>query len=73
MSESYQAALARSAQHVLVTAATESAFRSGATASRIAQLTVIDCILVAVAQRLPDLGRPALERTRSAIESRRLP
>lgn len=66
-------ALARGADHVLVTAATESAFRSGATASRIAQLTVIDCILVAVAQRLPDLGRPALERTRSAIESRRLP
>lgn len=66
-------ALARSAQHVLVTAATESAFRSGATASRIAQLTVIDCILVAVAQRLPDLGRQALERTRTAVESRRVP
>lgn len=64
-------ALARAADQVLLTAASESAFRSGATASRIAQLTVIDCVLVAVAQRLPDLGRDALERTRAAIESRR--
>lgn len=63
--------LARSVDHLLITAATESPFRSGATASRIAQLTVIDCVLVAVAKRLPDLGRQALATTRSAVENRR--
>lgn len=64
--------LAVAADHVLLTAAIESTFRSGATASRIAQLTVVDCIFVAVAQQLPDLGRDALRRTREAVESRRL-
>lgn len=65
--------IARLAAHTLLTAAHESAFRSGATASRIAQLTVVDCMFVAVAQRLPDLGRDALARTRTAIDDRRLP
>lgn len=64
--------LAGSAWRVLLTAAHESAFRSGATASRIAQLTVVDCVLVAVAQQLPDLGRDALARTRAAVEHRRV-
>lgn len=64
--------LARAAAHVLQTAAHESAFRSGATASRIAQLTVVDCVFVAVAQRLPDLGRAALARTREVMEGRRV-
>lgn len=62
--------LAQCADHLLVTAAQESLLRSGATASRIAQLTVIDCILVAVARCLPDLGRTALETTRAAVERR---
>lgn len=65
--------LAAAADMVLMTAAHESAFRSGATASRIAQLTVVDCVFVAVAQRLPDLGRTALARTRAAVEGRRIP
>lgn len=65
--------LAQLAEHLLLTVAHESAFRSGATASRIAQLTVVDCVFVAVAQRLPDLGREALGRTRAAIGGRRLP
>ncbi len=59
--------LSRVADHLLVTAAMESAFRSGATASRIAQLTVVDCLLVAVAKCLPDLGRGALATTRAAV------
>lgn len=65
--------LAAAADMALMTAAHESAFRSGATASRIAQLTVVDCVFVAVAQRLPDLGRTALARTRAAVEGRRIP
>ncbi len=36
---------------VLHTSARETTFRSGATASRIAQLTVVDCLCVALAQR----------------------
>src|SRR3954468_1479674 len=36
---------------VLTTAARETTFRSGATASRIAQLTVVDCLFIGIAQR----------------------
>ena len=50
--------LAQQADHLLVTAAQESLLRSGATASRIAQLTVIDCILVAVAPLYAGSGAP---------------
>ncbi len=39
-----RSALASIAHHVLTTAARETTFRSGATASRLAQLTVVDCI-----------------------------
>ncbi|WP_157983574.1 MurR/RpiR family transcriptional regulator, partial [Nocardiopsis sp. TNDT3] len=38
------------ADHVLTTAARETTFRSGATASRLAQLTVVDCLFVGLAQ-----------------------
>src|SRR5579875_442021 len=50
------------ADFVLLTAARETAFRSGAMTSRIAQLTVVDCLFVVLAQR--DLPRTmdALER-----------
>lgn len=64
--------LAQLADDVLATSAVESALRSGATASRIAQLTVVDCVFVAVAARLPDFGRDALARTRAAIGTRRV-
>lgn len=64
--------LAKTADDVLLTAAVESELRSGATASRIAQLTVVDCIFVAVATRVPDLGREALRRTRAAVDDRRV-
>jgi DNA-binding MurR/RpiR family transcriptional regulator len=60
------------ADHVLTTAARETTFRSGATASRIAQLTVIDCVFIGVAQRHMDTALAALDTTYSAVGSHRL-
>jgi DNA-binding MurR/RpiR family transcriptional regulator len=60
------------ADHVLTTAARETTFRSGATASRIAQLTVIDCLFIGVAQRHMDDAVNALDATRDAVGSHRL-
>ena len=57
------------ARHVLTTAARETTFRSGAMASRIAQLAVVDCLFVGVAQRSYDRTVLALERTYSAVEN----
>jgi DNA-binding MurR/RpiR family transcriptional regulator len=56
---------------VLTTAARETTFRSGAMASRIAQLAVVDFLFVGVAQRSYDRTVTALERTFHAIRSRR--
>src|SRR5699024_4358208 len=50
------APLARLSEFVLLTAAREPSFRSGATSSRIAQLTIADCLLIALAATLPDAG-----------------
>ena len=55
---------------VLFTSARETTFRSGATASRIAQLTVVDCLCVALAQRSWSGTKAALEESRAAISSR---
>jgi DNA-binding MurR/RpiR family transcriptional regulator len=60
------------ADHVLTTAARETTFRSGATASRIAQLTVIDCLFIGVAQRHLDEAMTALDATREAVNGHRL-
>ncbi|WP_245573951.1 MurR/RpiR family transcriptional regulator [Amycolatopsis nigrescens] len=60
------------ADHVLTTAARETTFRSGATASRIAQLTVIDCLFIGVAQRHMDAAVSALDATRDAVGTHRL-
>ncbi|MBA8827363.1 DNA-binding MurR/RpiR family transcriptional regulator [Saccharopolyspora lacisalsi] len=60
------------ADHVLTTAARETTYRSGAMASRIAQLTVIDCLFVGVAQGHLDTARTALEATYEAVEGHRL-
>ncbi|WP_434219650.1 MurR/RpiR family transcriptional regulator [Amycolatopsis nalaikhensis] len=60
------------ADHVLTTAARETTFRSGATASRIAQLTVIDCLFIGVAQQHMDASVSALDATRDAVGSHRL-
>ncbi|OLT03947.1 RpiR family transcriptional regulator [Pseudonocardia sp. CNS-004] len=57
---------------VLTTAARETTFRSGAMASRIAQLAVIDCLFVGVAQRSYDRTTTALSRTYQAVRSRRI-
>ena len=55
---------------VLHTSARETTFRSGATSSRIAQLTVVDCLCVALAQRNWSGTKFALEQSRSAVGSR---
>jgi DNA-binding MurR/RpiR family transcriptional regulator/CubicO group peptidase (beta-lactamase class C family) len=63
--------LAGQAHHVLTTAARETTFRSGAMASRIAQLAVVDCLFVGVAQRSYERTMLALERTFAAVQGRR--
>lgn len=60
------------ADHVLTTAARETTYRSGATASRIAQLTVIDCLFIGVAQRHLEETKGALEATYEAVSGHRL-
>jgi DNA-binding MurR/RpiR family transcriptional regulator len=65
--------LATVADLVVVTAARETTFRSGAMASRLAQLTVVDVLFVAVAARSFARTQRALQRTRQAVAIRRLP
>ncbi|MGH3295500.1 MAG: MurR/RpiR family transcriptional regulator [Trebonia sp.] len=60
------------ADHVLLTAARETAFRSGAMTSRIAQLTVVDCLFVTLAQRNLPHTMDALERTFAAAQAKRV-
>ncbi len=64
--------LAELGDHVLTTAARETTFRSGATASRLAQLTVVDCVFVGVAQRTFETTQRALEVTHDAVVGRRV-
>jgi DNA-binding MurR/RpiR family transcriptional regulator len=64
-------AISRVADHVLTTSARETTFRSGAMASRIAALTVVDFLFVAVAQRRYGETMRALERTYAAVKARR--
>jgi DNA-binding MurR/RpiR family transcriptional regulator len=52
---------------VLFTSARETTFRSGATASRIAQLTVVDCLCVALAQRNWKVTKKSLDQSRQAV------
>ena len=63
--------LAGAADLLLVTADRETTFRSGATASRIAALSVVDVLFVAVAQRRYDRTVNALAATRNALAGRR--
>jgi len=60
------------ADFVLITAARETAFRSGAMTSRIAQLTVVDCLFVTLAQQDLPGTRVALERTFAAAQAKRV-
>jgi DNA-binding MurR/RpiR family transcriptional regulator len=55
----------------LLTAARETAFRSGAMTSRIAQLTVVDCLFVVLAQRDLPTTEASLERTHTAAQAKR--
>lgn len=57
---------ANAVDHALFTEVRESTFRAGAMVSRIAQLAVVDCIFIGVAQRRYDETLDALQRTREA-------
>lgn len=57
---------------VLTTAARETTYRAGAMASRLAQLTVVDCLFVGVAARNRTKARRALEVTAEAVQPHRL-
>jgi DNA-binding MurR/RpiR family transcriptional regulator len=59
--------LASGVDVLLTTAARETSLRSGATASRIAALTVVDCLYIAVAQRNLRRARKAVADTREAV------
>ena len=62
--------IAAVADLLLVTAARETTFRSGAMASRIAQLALVDCLFAGVAQRSYDDSIAALKRTYAVVRSR---
>ncbi|MGH3951841.1 MAG: MurR/RpiR family transcriptional regulator [Pseudonocardiaceae bacterium] len=64
--------ISKVADHTLTTAARETTFRSGATASRTAQLTVIDCLFVGVARRHGQAAMLALDAAGQAAGSHRL-
>ncbi|MDI2098669.1 MurR/RpiR family transcriptional regulator [Ruicaihuangia caeni] len=64
--------LGEEADILLTTAARETQFRSGALGSRIAQLMVVDCLFIGVAQRAYDESLSALHRTYRAVQSRKL-
>lgn len=63
--------LAAAADRHLITASRETTFRSGAMASRIAALSLVDVLFVAVAQRRYDRTVTALDATRRAVAVRR--
>ena len=61
--------IARIAEVVVATSVSDSTFRSGALASRNAELTLVDCLVVAVAQRHFAQTVDALARTRESVRS----
>lgn len=63
--------LAQQADHFLLTRVRETSFRAGAMVSRIAQLAVVDCIFLGVAQRRYADTVDALRRTREATRQAR--
>lgn len=62
---------ARAVDHVLRTAVREPAFRAGAMVSRIAQLAVVDCLFLGIAQRRHADTVDALRRTHEATRGLR--
>lgn len=65
--------LGRAADVVLSTAARETPFRPGAMGSRIAQMMIVDCLFVGVAQHSYDASIAALQKTHAAVRGRKLP
>ena len=63
--------LAGYADHTLVATGRETAYRAGAMASRASSLLVLDCLYVAVVQRLGSSATAALQRTYRAVEGPR--
>jgi DNA-binding MurR/RpiR family transcriptional regulator len=59
--------LSKFADVSLITSARETAFRNAALTSRIAHLSVIDALYVAVAMRRPESSLAALERSTTVI------
>jgi len=59
--------LAEGADIALITASRETTFRSGAMASRIAQLLIVDCVFVAVAMHDMDTTQAALDASFRAV------
>jgi DNA-binding MurR/RpiR family transcriptional regulator len=68
-----QSPVAIGADIVLATVSEETTFRSGAMASRIAALVVVDCLFVCVAKREWAVTTEALVRTAHAVSTRRAP
>ncbi len=64
--------IADAADFVLTTAARETTYRAGAMASRLAQLTVVDCLFVGVAARNRTRTRRALEATAESVRGHRV-
>jgi DNA-binding MurR/RpiR family transcriptional regulator len=56
--------------HTSVSHTSETALRSGAMASRMAELIIVDCLFIGVAQRRYEETLAALVRTRDAVRSR---
>ncbi|MFI6293220.1 MurR/RpiR family transcriptional regulator [Nonomuraea sp. NPDC050790] len=63
-----RSSLAHLADHTLVSAGRETAFRPGALASRISQLLIVDCIFVGLAQRTYESADAAIRATREATD-----
>jgi len=68
-----QSPITRCADVLLRTSVQETTFRAGAMASRIAALTVVDCLFVGVAQHNHASAAAALARTHGALQTRRRP
>lgn len=64
--------IAKQVDIMLTTAARETALRSGATASRIAALTVVDCLYIAVAQQDLERVQAAIAQTRKSVAGHHL-
>lgn len=65
--------LTEEADIVLYTAARETSFRSGALGSRIAQLMLVDCLFIGVAQADYDASVAAIRTTYDAVQPRSTP